>query len=408
MFNTFGNSTLVASVCCALVGTACVKTLDGELALTDEDTEATANEEVSDGPSELDASSTDADGGEDSETVAVSDDEVPIDEVVTEVASDAGDGDVEVTEDVEEAEDDVDASVEIVEEPELNLDAGTPEPEPDLIEAVPTPVLDAGWIDTTECTFASDPVPFTLPPDALPDAGPPPAPQILLGDSPFLGPYLTDGAGYALYIYTADLPGDCNNPPVANCVEDCVLSWPVFEAWDRELGEGLNPEAFGTFMRQDGAQQTTYFGWPLYYYKKDADVGATGGQGKGKVWYLAEAELPNLVIMRAPQELEGVKYLADGRGHTLYAHEGDELGSDDTPPRPLCTGECQRYFRPFSVRALHPVTELEPGELSTFVQGQGAGQQVSFRGQPLYLSKEDEKSGDMNGLLQEGFTLVEP
>ncbi len=263
----------------------------------------------------------------------------------------------------------------------------------------------AGWYQEDECVFSSPPVPFPAPTN--PDAGTPPAPHVTLGSSPFLGSYLATGGGESLYIYTADLRGSCSSEPVTNCFDDCLLSWPAFEAGDRELVEGLDSALFGSFIRPDGARQTTYDGWPLYTYKKDLVPGDTLGQGKGKVWYLAEQQLPNLVIMRAPAELEGIKYLADGRGHTLYAFESDDLGTNNTPPRSNCAAECAKDFRPFSVRALHAVTTLEPEDLSVFSRGQGPAQ-VSFRGQPLYLAKDDGESGEMNGLLHEGFTLVIP
>jgi predicted lipoprotein with Yx(FWY)xxD motif len=195
---------------------------------------------------------------------------------------------------------------------------------------------------------------------------------------------------------------------VSTCFDDCLLAWPIFEAGDRELAEGLDDHALGTFVRADGSAQTTYYGWPLYYYRRDEAPGDTLGQGKGGVWYLAELEMPNVVIMRAPEEREGIKYLADGRGFTLYTHDDDVPGTTTAPPRPECTGECRGAFRPFNVRSLRPVTDLEPGLFTVFADPASGGQQVSFRGLPLYLSKHDATSGDMNGLEQDGFKLVLP
>jgi predicted lipoprotein with Yx(FWY)xxD motif len=112
--------------------------------------------------------------------------------------------------------------------------------------------------------------------------------------------------------------------------------------------------------------------------------------------------------MRASEEREGIKYLADGRGFTLYTHQGDVAGTETAPPRPECAGACEESFRPFNVRSLRPVTELEPGLFSVFVEPSSGRQQVSFRGLPLYLSKDDSTSGDMNGLTREGFSLALP
>ncbi len=393
MLKTFGTRQLIGAVCCLLLGSGCIKTVDGELDLEAEDTNAAQTDLSVPTDTEI-------------ETETEATEQVPEDEA-TEVPREETDL---METDEGNGEDAADASVEQpieTDEEETDPDAGSPATS-EVSEEEDGVLLDAGWIDMNDCVFESEPVPFSLPPDALPDAGPPQAPHVLLANSAFLGSYLTDGQGYALYIYTADLPGDCNNPPVSTCVDDCLLAWPVFEAWDRQLGEGLEDVGFGTFVRDDGVQQTTYQGWPLYYYAKDESAGTTGGQGKGSIWYLAEQSLPNLVIMRAPQELEGVKYLADGRGYTLYSYEGDDIGNGNAAPRVNCVGECSKNFRPFSVKSLQAVSKLEPADLSQFVQGQGSNQQVSYRGQPLYLSKHDEKSGEMNGLEHEGFSLVEP
>jgi predicted lipoprotein with Yx(FWY)xxD motif len=306
--------------------------------------------------------------------------------------------------------------------------SSTSEPQPDAAASSPiatsgdaggtdaglTPIDDAGppsWPSEQSCVFSSPPVAWE-PGDAGVagdggDAGPPPGPHVTLNQSPFLGPYLADRDGFALYIYTADFPGNCETPPVSTCFDDCLQAWPVFEAWDRELEAGLDGAAFGSFMRSDGVRQTTYFGWPLYYYNKDIAPELTLGQAKGKVWYLAEQVMPNLVMMRAPEELEGIKYLADGNGHTLYSFSGDQPGTETELPVPACEGTCATEFRPFTVRSLRAVTTLEPADLSVFSTAEGLPQ-VSFRGQPLYLANDDTHSGTMNGLANSDFSLVVP
>lgn len=379
----------------SLLAANCTVTKDGGLELSD-DTEATegadteAAEDAGDGSddttdteteTETEASDTDSDASDapDAGAQQEPDDGTDVDAVAdASVDQPTGDG----GEDVPPGE-----------TPDSALDAG---------------VWDASWPVEQHCTFSSEPVPFVPNPDAGADAGPPAGPHIMIGDNSYLGPVLTDGQGYTLYIYTADLPGDCEHPPVSTCFDDCVLSWPIFEAGDRELGEGLDPAQFGTFLREDGVRQTTYQGWPLYYYKKDLAPEDALGQGRGKVWYIAETNMPNLLIMRAPEEMEGIKYLADGRGRTLYAYEGDDEGSETRLPSSNCDGECSESLRPFMVRSLYAVTELEPDDVNVFPRSDGLGQQVSYRGRPLYLANEDERSGDMNGLEFEAFSLVEP
>jgi predicted lipoprotein with Yx(FWY)xxD motif len=44
---------------------------------------------------------------------------------------------------------------------------------------------------------------------------------------------------------------------------------------------------FGAITREDGKRQTTYKGWPLYYYAGDKAPGDVLGQGLGNVWFVA-------------------------------------------------------------------------------------------------------------------------
>src|SRR6185295_9309013 len=98
--------------------------------------------------------------------------------------------------------------------------------------------------------------------------------------SPFVGSYLADATGRALYTTGGDLPGDCNTPPQSLCTAECAVSWLAFDAGGRVLPDGLADAGFGTIQRSDGAYQTTYQGWPLYYYKSDLTLGQVTGQGK--------------------------------------------------------------------------------------------------------------------------------
>jgi predicted lipoprotein with Yx(FWY)xxD motif len=221
----------------------------------------------------------------------------------------------------------------------------------------------------------------------------------------FLGPYLTDSAGYALYIYGADVPGDCNNLPVTNCYNDCALAWPIFNANARELDPALDDAAFGTIERTDGTFQTTYYGWPLYYYKSDTAPNVINGQNKAKIWFAAETHLPNLMIMRTPVAAGGIKYLSDDRGYTLYAHAADTVGTTGTAPVSACTGACLDAYAPYAPDEIFPVTYLEPHDVRFFFRADGT-YQASFKGAPLYYSRADVRAGEQNGLQPDVWQLV--
>jgi len=230
--------------------------------------------------------------------------------------------------------------------------------------------------------------------------------DVQTAESNVIGLYLTDADGRSLYIYGADFPGDCANPPVSNCVNDCLLSWPVFEADARRLGEGLDDAAFGSFLRADGVQQTTYMGWPLYYYKSDVVAGDLMGQGRGKTWAAAELELPNIMVMRASEADGGIKYLATGSGHTLYAYASDVLGTDDTAPESACVGECLNDYEPFTLNSLRLAAAIDPGDISVFVREDSGELQVAYKGAPLYTTDLDDRSGQLQGVATADWSIA--
>lgn len=230
---------------------------------------------------------------------------------------------------------------------------------------------------------------------------------VAVGNNAFLGPYLTDLAGYALYIYSADFPGDCEHPPVSSCYADCAQSWPIFNANERTLPATLDDADFGTLDRGDGTHQTTYKGWPLYYYKSDTAPNVINGQGKGKIWFAAELNLPNLLIMRGPVAGGGVKYLGDDRGLTLYSLLGDTPGTGSTAPISSCTGTCLDSFTPYGSGDVFPCTSLEPRDVTVFLRSDGA-LQAAYKGLPLYYSRNDVRSGDELGVGVLGGALVAP
>jgi predicted lipoprotein with Yx(FWY)xxD motif len=259
-----------------------------------------------------------------------------------------------------------------------------------------------GGVGTTpvanSCIFHTDAV-------ADPSAGGAgPVASVVLQTNAFVGSYLTDTAGRTLYTYGADLPGDCVTPPSSGCVADCLVSWPPFDAGSRVLGTGLDDAAFGSIDRGDGTWQTTYYGWPLYYYKTDLTLGQLTGQGKGKTWHVAELIPPSVQIMKNAT----AKYLGDTNGHTLYVSAADQVGTDVDDPASVCEDECLNTFKPFREKHLSVVTSLNEAEFTVFARRGAGGLQLAYKGLPLYLANTDVKSGDMTGLDTAGFTAALP
>jgi len=94
-----------------------------------------------------------------------------------------------------------------------------------------------------------------------------------------LGSFLVDMNGRTLYWTTMDAVGQ------SNVTGTLLANWPVFYETSIVVPSSLNASDFGSITRADGSMQTTYKGWPLYYYINDQTPGQTQGQGlKGGEW----------------------------------------------------------------------------------------------------------------------------
>ena len=97
-----------------------------------------------------------------------------------------------------------------------------------------------------------------------------------------VGSYLADGNGMTLYTFNKDKAGK------SECTGDCLTQWPAFYVNPELVVEGCEQSDFGSFTRDDGAEQTTYKGKPLYYYIKDEKPGQTNGHETAKGWKVAK------------------------------------------------------------------------------------------------------------------------
>ncbi|MES2275399.1 MAG: hypothetical protein V4592_05215 [Bacteroidota bacterium] len=145
-----------------------------------------------------------------------------------------------------------------------------------------------------------------------------------------LGTIITDNNGYSLYFFSKDAAS------VSTCVDGCALTWMPFYKDSPVLGTGLNASDFAVITRTDGSKQTTFKGWPLYYYAKDAAPGDTNGDAFGNLWAIAKADYSvmfsnaQLIGLDGAQYTElgvaGVavsQYLVDATGRTLYQFSKD-------------------------------------------------------------------------------------
>jgi predicted lipoprotein with Yx(FWY)xxD motif len=98
-----------------------------------------------------------------------------------------------------------------------------------------------------------------------------------------LGPILVDGEGMTLYMFVPDAQGQ------STCIDACLEAWPLVHG-PAEAGEGVDASLLATAPRpEDGTEQATCDGWPLYTFVQDAAPGDVTGQGSGDNWYVLDA-----------------------------------------------------------------------------------------------------------------------
>lgn len=98
-----------------------------------------------------------------------------------------------------------------------------------------------------------------------------------------IGNYLVDDKGMTLYLFRKEFPGR----PVLGFDNGYAGRWQAFYAAKVGPWPGLQPDAFGTIIRSDGTQQTTYKGAPLFRFTKDNIPGDTNGNGAHDIWFVA-------------------------------------------------------------------------------------------------------------------------
>jgi predicted lipoprotein with Yx(FWY)xxD motif len=96
----------------------------------------------------------------------------------------------------------------------------------------------------------------------------------------FLGDYLVNQSGFALYYFTDDGSGN----GASTCYE-----WPPFYAETITVPGSLRPVDFATITRTDGSKQTTFKGWPLYLSSRDEAAGDVfGNEREDNRWHVVD------------------------------------------------------------------------------------------------------------------------
>lgn len=103
------------------------------------------------------------------------------------------------------------------------------------------------------------------------------------------GEYLVTSEGRSVYMFESDEEDE------SICYDDCADAWPPLtpENGTPVAGEGVDEDMIGTIEREDGTEQVTYDGQPLYLFVRDTMEGDTTGhevEGFGDEWKLVSPE----------------------------------------------------------------------------------------------------------------------
>lgn len=237
------------------------------------------------------------------------------------------------------------------------------------------------------------------------ETSPPASKEINLANNNALGSVLVDGDGRTLYFFAKDTKGS------STCEGGCLNTWPIFHIENPELSAGLSSSDFGEITRADGQEQTTYKGWPLYYYSPDGNgvlegPGETLGDGVNNVWYVAKDDYS---LMVADAQLVGddginytssyvagdgsTKYFTDGYGRTLYMFTQDYKNDNNFTATDLSNNGVWPVFHVEIAALPSYINKDEFGEITL---ADGSTKQTTFRGWPLYYFGEDAMTRGSN------------
>lgn len=227
-------------------------------------------------------------------------------------------------------------------------------------------------------------------------------PTIKLVDDDTFGPILTDQNSRTLYFFTKDINSQ------NNCTGGCASTWPVFYSEEVRLdaASGLSSDDFGVITTSTGAMQTTYKGWPLYYYSPASDgvlesPGETLGDGVNNVWYVAKESYD---LMYADAQLighDGVSYIysggvittgtgitnyfTDASGRAIYTFKNDTKDDNNFTASDFSNDSVWPIFHVTIDELPSGMDKSEFGEIDVFGR-----KQLTFRGWPLYYFGQDQ------------------
>ncbi|MFD7026997.1 SCO0930 family lipoprotein [Streptomyces sp. NPDC059917] len=224
---------------------------------------------------------------------------------------------------------------------------------------------------------------------------------LVVRTDPKLGQVVTDSAGFTLYRFDKDTAKPAST---SACSGDCAKAWPPAPAQGVAAG-AVPAAALGSLKRQDGSEQITIAGWPVYRFAKDTAPGQSNGQGVGGTWFAVtpegkkagaaapqQAEPSALPALSAADDKTLGAILRDGKGRTLYRFTKDTAW----PMKSNCEGACGEKWKPAQPVDAKAVEGVDPKLLSTYTRSDGT-KQLAIDCWPLYWFTGDQNPGDTAG-----------
>jgi predicted lipoprotein with Yx(FWY)xxD motif len=221
----------------------------------------------------------------------------------------------------------------------------------------------------------------------------PSGPSVQLASVPNFGNILTDSNGRSLYFFFDDAGSG------SSCDAGCAMIWPIFYVGNPAVSSGLSSADFAVITRSDGSKQTTYKGWPLYYYADDSKEGDVNGDKVSNLWAVARADYSVMVAVGQLVGLDGLnyndqsltgtgesQYLTDPYGRTLYLFTKDSANTNTFTKSDFSNNPIWPIDQSNSVGSIPSI--LDPSEFGVIsVYGKS---QLTFKDRPLYYFGQDD------------------
>ncbi|CAD5254933.1 MULTISPECIES: hypothetical protein [unclassified Imperialibacter] len=230
-------------------------------------------------------------------------------------------------------------------------------------------------------------------------------PMIQLSTDTSLGQILTDTDGVTLYVFAKDVSGS------SACLNGCLDKWPIYYAKEPQIGTGLEAADFAVITHSNGSKQTTYKGWPLYYFSPAGDgvletAGATAGDGAGGVFFAAK---PDYSIMLANAQLVGndgknytsafeegdgaTAFFVNAEGRALYIFTNDSKDDNTFTASDFSNDGIWPVYTKDLNAVVSAIDKSDFGSIDVFGESQ-----LTYKGWPLYYFGQDTERGDTKGV----------